>query len=424
MKTTFSKIAIMAVALTIGTAASAEYLYAFIGDQEGNGVRDYSGTGYVQFDYATFSLARGSTDYLKVNDVGTAVASDGTKTRTATNFYIGDEDTTFNTFVVELWLKGNGSAVAWQEYSRTQFDNSIIAEKGGGSGEPFYITSVIPEPSSALLLLFGLAGLAVRRRKVVVSMLALAFAAATFAAQNDLLISFSTKGPDTYADDSIVMDGECYALVWTPDKVASAAIAADGTAVNGAEIVLVAPVAKNGKCPNVVYRIDAKRVESEFANGSWSVYLLDTRKYSYAKDGSSVVTLAGLKNDGSVKLVNATSIVGDAALKAASGDNVSLSASVATSAAIGTELPADVPKPTIAGIEVKGGNVYVTIENAVPYLAYDLTTGDTPDAVTESVDRPCTGSDDGTVVLVAPAKEGGAFFKVGRDEEGRSLLIQ
>jgi len=113
-------------------------------------------------------------------------------------------------------------------------------------------------------------------------------------------------------------------------------------------------------------------------------------------------------------------MVGDAALKAASGDNVSLSASVATSAAIGTELPADVPKPTIAGIEVKGGNVYVTIENAVPYLAYDLTTGDTPDAVTESVDRPCTGSDDGTVVLVAPAKEGGAFFKVGRDEGVRA----
>lgn len=413
MKTTFSRIATMAAALTIGAAASAEYIYASIGDQEGDGVRDFTGTGYVQFDYATFSLARGSTDYLKVNGTGNAVASDSTKTRTETNFHVGDDDTTFNTFVVELWL--NGSSVAWQEYTRTQFVNSIIAQNGGGSGEPFYITSVIPEPSSALLLLFGLAGLAIRRRKVVASMLALAFVGATFAAQNDLLISFSTRGPDTYADGSTVIDGECYALVWTPDNVESATIAADGTAVDGAKIVLVAPVAMNGKCPNVVYRVDVKRVESEFANGKWSVYLLDTRKYSYDKDGKSVVTLAGIKNDGSVKLVNATSMVGDATLKAGSGDNVSLSAAVATKAGIGTELPADVPQPTIAGIEVKGGNVYVTIENAVPYLSYDLTTGDTPDAVTESVDKPCTGRDDGTVLLIAPAKEGGAFFKVGRE---------
>ena len=416
MKTTFSKIAIMAVALTIGAAAPAEYLYAFIGDQEGNGVRDYSGTGYVQFDYATFSLARGSTDYLKVNDVGNAVASDGTKTRTETNFYIyigdEDEDTTFNTFVVELWL--NGSAVAWQEYTRTQFVNSIIAEKGGGSGEPFYITSVIPEPSSALLLLFGLAGLAVRRRKVVVSMLALAFAGATFAAQNDLLVSFSTKGPDTYADGSTVIDGECYALVWTPNNVASATIAADGTASDGAQIVLVAPIAKNGKCPNVVYRVNAKRVEMEFANGSWSVYLLDTRKYSYDEEGKQVVTLAGLKSDGAVKLVNATSKVGDATLSASAGDNVSLASAVATAADTGSSLPADVPQPTISGIEVKGGNVYVTVANAAPYLTYDLSTGDTPDAVTESVQKPCTGGDDGKVILVAPVKEGGAFFRVNR----------
>jgi len=194
--------------------------------------------------------------------------------------------------------------------------------------------------------------------------------------------------------------------------------AADGSAADGAKIVLVAPIAKGGRCPKVVYRVDAKRVESEFRDGSWSVYLLDTRKYSYDKDGNQVVTLAGLKPDGDVKLVNATSRVGDATLSAGAGENVSLATAVATTASTGTSLPADVPQPTISAIEVKGGNVYVTIENAVPYLAYDLTTGDTPDAVTESVDRPCTGSDDGTVVLVAPAKEGGAFFKVGRDEEG------
>ena len=41
---------------------------------------------------------------------------------------------------------------------------------------------------------------------------ALAFAAT---AELDTLITFSTKGPDTYLDGKTVMDGECYALVWT-----------------------------------------------------------------------------------------------------------------------------------------------------------------------------------------------------------------
>ena len=234
------------------------------------------------------------------------------------------------------------------------------------------------------------------------------------AAQNDLLISFSTKGPDTYADGTVVMDKECYALVWTPNSVASATIAADGTAADGAQIVLVAPVARNGRCPNVVYRVNAKRVETEFANGSWSVYLLETRRYSYAEDGSKVVTLAGLKSDGAVKLVNATSKVGDATLKAGTGETVSLSSAGATTADTESSLPADVPQPTISGIEVKGGNVYVTVANAAPYLTYDLSTGETPDAVTQSVDNPRTGDDDGTVILVAPAKEDGAFFRVNR----------
>ena len=250
--------------------------------------------------------------------------------------------------------------------------------------------------------------------KIALFGIAASAALALGAAQNDLLISFSTKGPDTYADGSTVIDRECYALVWTPKNVESATISADGSASDGAKIVLVAPIARNGRCPKVVYRVDAKRVETEFANGRWSVYLLDTRRYSYDDDGNPVVTLAGLKSDGAVRLVNATSRVGDATLSAGAGANVSLASAVATAASVGTSLPADAPRPTVSAIEVRGGNVYVTVENAAPYLAYDLATGDTPEALTERVDNPRTGEDDGTVVLVAPAKEGGAFFRVDR----------
>lgn len=422
MKTSFSKIAIIVTGLMTAAAAQAEYIYAMLGDAEGKVLDEYTGKA-VEFTYATFSVPADS-GYSRVAVGG--VPNGSVSSGTTTSFYIGDDTTTFNTFLVELWLTSleEKQLVGYKEYDRSAFVDSIYYNPSGtgsgtsgtGSGTPFAITGVIPEPSSALLLLFGLAGLAIRRRKVVVSMLAVAFVGATFAAQNDLLVSFSTKGPDTYADGSTVIDGECYALVWTPNNVASATIAADGTAEDGAQIVLVAPIAKNGRCPKVVYRVDAKRVETEFAKGkgNWSVYLLDTRKYSYDDDGNQVVTLAGVKPDGNVKLVNASTRVSDATLKAGTGENVSLASNVASKADIGSALPADVPQPTIVGIEVKGGNVYVTVENAASYLAYDLETGDTPDAVNESVNNPRTGEDDGTVVLVAPAKEGGAFFRVNR----------
>ena len=252
-------------------------------------------------------------------------------------------------------------------------------------------------------------------KKGMISVVAAVAAVVVFGAQNDLLISFSTKGPDTYADGTTVLDKECYALVWTPNGV-EGSIAADGSASEGAEIVLVAPVAKGGHCPNVVYRVDAGRVETEFrqGTGSWSVYLLDTRKYSYDEDGNTVVTLAGLKADGNVKLVNASNKVGEASVSAGVGANTSLAAAVATSATTGAAMPEDVPEPRVIGIEIKGDNVFVTVENAAPYLAYDLKTGETPDKVTEQANRPATGGDDGKVILVAPVSESGTgFFKVG-----------
>ena len=61
--------------------------------------------------------------------------------------------------------------------------------------------------------------------------------------------------------------------------------------------------------------------------------------------------------------------------------------------------------------------MFVTVKGTVPYLQYGLTAGDEPGAVTDSVsEAPQTGAaaPDEEIVLVAPAKAGGAFFKVGR----------
>ena len=51
-------------------------------------------------------------------------------------------------------------------------------------------------------------------KKTIAAICAFASAVAV-AGMNDLLISFSTPGPDKYADGSEVQVGECYSLVGT-----------------------------------------------------------------------------------------------------------------------------------------------------------------------------------------------------------------
>lgn len=246
-------------------------------------------------------------------------------------------------------------------------------------------------------------------KKILVSVVSAALAGVAIAAANDTLITFSTKGPDKYADNSEVLPGECYALVW--DKAGeSFVVAADGT-TSGGDIVLVAPVARKGHCPKVLFEVDAALVSTKYSEGGeWRVYLLDTRRY-----GATGKTLAPLK-DGRPTLVNAAGVVGDAAITLSSGAPNSVAVNASTTTATASELPAGFDKqPKIAGIDFVGDKVLVTVENTVPYLAYDLTEGGSPDDVSKKVNDPRTGGDDGTVVLVAPKKEGGAFFRVNRN---------
>ena len=75
----------------------------------------------------------------------------------------------------------------------------------------------------------------------------------------DARLSFSTKGPDRYADGSVVLDGECYALVWSKDGKFEG-FAANGECIDECDrIVLIAPIAKEGHCPPVLFRSQRPR---------------------------------------------------------------------------------------------------------------------------------------------------------------------
>ena len=119
--------------------------------------------------------------------------------------------------------------------------------------------------------------------KMLMAGLVLAFAGMATAAM-DTALTFSTVGPDRYADGTDVVDGECYALVWTAD-VDGFALSDDGTATGG-KVVLVAPVAEDRRCPPVKLNIKAD-VASQYDGGVWGVYLLDTRE---SPEGERVIS--------------------------------------------------------------------------------------------------------------------------------------
>ena len=240
-------------------------------------------------------------------------------------------------------------------------------------------------------------------KKTMLSMVAALAASAAFSAVNDMMITFSTPGPDTYADGKAVMDGERYALCWSKD-FSQFKINPDGTATGG-EVVLVAPKASGGRCPTMVFEVNADYYDRKgFADGKWAVYLLDTRRFTTAADGSLVVTLAG-----NSKTVNTSGMVGGAvSVKSGSPADLSGIAAAATTAA------GDVAAPRITGIRVHDGNVYVTVKGA-PYLGYGLTAGNTPAKVDTAVgDATADATGEEEVTIVTPVKDGGQFFKVER----------
>lgn len=222
-------------------------------------------------------------------------------------------------------------------------------------------------------------------------------ALASLAAVNDTLISFSTPGTDTYIDGTAVQDGECYALVWSADGVFEG-IKADGTAVDANDrVVLVAPVAKDGKCPDLVYQVDAAKAK-EMEGGQYGVYLLDTRRVVAGE------TKVGLNPEtGKLDYVKSYATATDA-IAAADG----IASAAATKAVDGAAVAAyvEVPKPMVA-IEVKNATIKLTVTGMSPVADYWVEKGTEIRNVSEKVaDVPADG------VVEVEKTDAAAFFQV------------
>ena len=252
-------------------------------------------------------------------------------------------------------------------------------------------------------------------KKSMIAILAgLVSAVALAASPNDVVLAFSTPGPDTYKDGATVVDGECYAVVWTRDGATFAGIDANGKAIGeDSKVVLKAALAKDGKCPSVVFRIPADYVvdgvtvgDLTATDGTWSVYLLDTRRFVADENGVITSELASVGGG------NAVSDYGFAGSAANLG---SADASSAVAAATQSGVPADASDLVISDIKFVGDNVQITVTGSLSSLAYELKSGDEPNALESPEDGKAQyGNTDGEMLIITPKMPGAQFFQVNR----------
>lgn len=265
-------------------------------------------------------------------------------------------------------------------------------------------------------------------KKSIIAVFAGLVSAAVFADVSDnVVVSFSTPGTDRYADNSQVEEKECYAVVWTPADSEFAGINADGEAVAPSKVVLIAPIASGGKCPSVTYTIDGTYVSGITGGkaGTWSVYLLDTRKYAADENGEIITDEGGNKILESLGTIDKSTgkfkgvVNGYGVVATLSGSNMS-SASAGGSVSVSTAsaLPENALNLKIDDIQIYGDNVYIYVKGSRSSLQYELKSGDSPSslAVAPADGNPQYGKDgdEENMLFIRTKKPGAQFFKVNR----------
>ena len=233
----------------------------------------------------------------------------------------------------------------------------------------------------------------------VIMMAGLMLPLVTTADESSSLMTFSTVGPDCYADGTTVLDGEYYALVYQTEAAGevSFTLAGELTCDSSSAVLLRAlPRAEEGHCRLTTFAIDSAAMPTLSAAGVLRLYLLDTRVYA-----NGVATVGGLKTVQASVPVTATCKI---TTGSASGE---VCGAFAKSA-----LAAEAPSPKITGIAVENGVVRITVVDTVDGVNY---TAVDPFGEDSEVSTTATGRTGTTIELTAlSASSGSAFFKVKR----------
>lgn len=215
----------------------------------------------------------------------------------------------------------------------------------------------------------------------------------------------TTAGPDRYGDGQTVMDGECYALVWSTDGVFDG-FSADGSPVDpGDRVVNVGAVAKNGRC-RAAFEVQASLADT-LAGGVYEVYVLDTR---VSENG--VVAPHGLV-DGKLSVLNGYGKVSEnVTIGPGAGLVLTGAAAGAATAGVATEAAADVEQPRVTRIVQEGDKVAIYVKGLPGYMrvrmgdTLSLSGGVTPAVPTDAQDE---------IKLIVPKVGDKGFYKVIRN---------
>ena len=252
------------------------------------------------------------------------------------------------------------------------------------------------------------------------------WSATAFAGLGDKILRFSTPGPDRYADGSVVADGECYALVWSPKGKTFSGFNADGTPVSSRDrVVLAGALAQGGKCRDSLFQIPAKDYK-DLEGGEWAVCLVDTRM----ANGVPV----GVRDSMPIRVNRWGFISGGVNIADAGSSNLRLAASSATTggtrsgasnttgtsgarANILSAVPPNLAPPRITDIEVGDGEVWLAVEGTAPCLSYTVISGETPnDLKTDYFSGTVDGEANSEILIGTPESPKRRFFKVKRAE--------
>lgn len=225
----------------------------------------------------------------------------------------------------------------------------------------------------------------------------------------NLLFSFSTPGPDTYADGKAIVDGEWYALCWTANESFGGLTPTCDAAVAGDKVLLMAPLAKGGHCPFTVFQVDSASAPK---GGKYFVWVLDTR------DGAGKPA-AGAVTDGTFKPKTAVYATQSAA--AITGSSATSKATVATAtagaawsdAALSAEAAAVADQAKITAFKVEDAVVKITVSGMAAGARYNVSMGkDVENLSTYALEMPKTSADNDVTFAIDPGDA--RFFKVVR----------
>ena len=248
-----------------------------------------------------------------------------------------------------------------------------------------------------------------------------------YGSMQDKLTRFSTPGPDRYADGSVVRDGECYALVWSPAGTAFSGFNADGTPISSNDrVVLAGELAQGGRCPEAIFQIPAS-VYEELKGGEWAVCLVDTRTVNGVP--------AGVRNGKPLRVNRWGIIAGGVNITDAGSSKLRLAAapaggtrSVASDDDLGSTtqpvrannisaVPPNLLPPQITAIEVTDGEVWLAVDGTVPYLDYTIISGEKPnDLKTDYFSEVVEGDGRSEIAIGTIQSAKRRFFKVKRAE--------